>query len=86
MTFLRMLALTAAWATFAVVLNAAEPVILTVAKADERYVRHSEGSVAELKDGRLLMAWIELSHRPEVGDHRAGVAIRPIASPAARRP
>lgn len=40
---------------------AAEPVIVTVAKADDTHVRHSEGSAVELKDGRLLLAWIEFT-------------------------
>src|SRR5947208_14311623 len=41
--------------------NAAGPVIVTVAKADDKYVRHSEGTAVELKDGRLLLAWIEFT-------------------------
>lgn len=40
---------------------AAEPVIVTVAKADDKHVRHSEGSAVELKDGQLLLAWIEFT-------------------------
>lgn len=41
--------------------RAAEPVIVTVAKADDTFVRHSEGTTVELKDGRLLLAWIEFT-------------------------
>jgi len=41
--------------------TAVEPVIVTVAKADDKYVRHSEGTAVELKDGRLLLAWIEFT-------------------------
>src|SRR5262245_52442323 len=37
---------------------AAVPVIVSVARADGNYVCHSEGSAVELKDGRLLLAWI----------------------------
>lgn len=40
---------------------AAQPVTLTVAKADAKYVRHSEGSAVELKDGRLLLVWTEFT-------------------------
>src|SRR5262245_44729997 len=39
----------------------AEPVILTVAKSDDVHVRNSEGSAVELKDGKLLLAWIEFT-------------------------
>ncbi len=39
----------------------AGPEIITIAKADAQYVRHSEATVVELKDGRLLLAWIEFS-------------------------
>ena len=31
--------------------------VYTVRKADETYARHSEASIIELKDGRLLMVW-----------------------------
>src|SRR5262245_38337356 len=41
--------------------KAAQPVIVTVAKADDKHVRHSEGSAVELTDGRLLLAWIEFT-------------------------
>ncbi len=41
--------------------RAGEPLIVTVAKADGKYVRHSEGTAVELKDGRLLLAWIEFT-------------------------
>lgn len=33
--------------------------ILTVAQADAKFVRHSEGSAIELKDGSLLLCWQE---------------------------
>lgn len=56
----RSLALTGACALFCLP-AAAEPVIVTVAKADDKYVRHSEGSAVELKGGRLLLAWIEFT-------------------------
>jgi len=36
--------------------------ILTVAQADDRLVRHSEGSAIELKDGSLLLCWQEFRH------------------------
>lgn len=41
--------------------SSAEPLLLTVAKADDKHVRHSEGTAVELKDGRLLLAWIEFT-------------------------
>lgn len=39
---------------------AAEPVIVTVGKADDKSVRYSEGSAVELKDGRLLLVYQEM--------------------------
>ena len=39
--------------------RSAEPIIVTIAKADDTLVRHSEGSAVELKDGRLLLVWQE---------------------------
>src|SRR5262245_27197044 len=41
--------------------TAAEPLISTIAKADDKFVRHSEGSAVELKDRRLMLAWIEFT-------------------------
>src|SRR5436309_15585516 len=61
MNLFRTLALVAAITAVCRPALAGEPVIVTVAKADEKYVRHSEGSAAELKDGRLLLAWIEFT-------------------------
>src|SRR5687767_8843612 len=40
---------------------AADPVIVTVAKSDDKYVRNSEGTAVALKDGRLMLAWIEFT-------------------------
>jgi sialidase-1 len=43
---------------------AAEPIIFTIAPADETRVRQSEGTAVELADGRLLLAWIEFVQGP----------------------
>lgn len=40
--------------------RAAEPVIVTVARGDDKVVRHSEGSAIELKDGRVLLVYQEM--------------------------
>src|SRR6476469_9421573 len=61
MNLFRVLALVAATTAVCRPALASEPVIVTVAKADEKYVRHSEGTAVELKDGRLLLAWIEFT-------------------------
>ena len=61
MNLFRTLALVAAITAVCRPALAGEPVIVTVAKADEKYVRHSEGTAVELKDGRLLLAWIEFT-------------------------
>jgi hypothetical protein len=42
-------------------LASAPTLSVTVAKADDKYVRHSEGSAVELKDGRLLLVWTEFT-------------------------
>jgi hypothetical protein len=57
----RTLALAGVVAVFGLRALAAEPVIVTVAKADDRHVRNSEGTAVELKNGRLLLAWIEFT-------------------------
>jgi sialidase-1 len=39
--------------------TAAAPEIVTIAKADAKHVRQSEGTVLELKDGSLFLVWAE---------------------------
>ncbi len=53
------LALAGIIAVFCPPARADEPVIVTIAKADDMHVRHSEGSAIELKDGGLLLVWQE---------------------------
>ena len=56
------LALSAALFTLlALPASAADPEILTIAKSDDTHVRNSEGTVVELKDGRLFLMWIEFT-------------------------
>ena len=43
----------------------AEPETFTFATADEKYVRHSEGSTVELNDGRILIVWQEFRKGPK---------------------
>src|SRR5262245_44046751 len=57
----RTLALVGAVTVFCLKAAAAEPVIVTVAKADDKYVRNSEGTAVGLKDSRLLLALIEFT-------------------------
>lgn len=61
MNLSRTLALAWAVTVFCLKAAAAEPVIVTVAKADDKHVRNSEGTAVGLKDGRLLLAWIEFT-------------------------
>jgi hypothetical protein len=61
MNWPRTLALAGAVTAFCLKAAAAEPVIITVAKADDTHVRNSEGTAVGLKDGRLLLAWIEFT-------------------------
>lgn len=57
----RTLVLVGAITLFCLQAKAADPVIVTVAKADDKHVRNSEGTAVELRDGRLLLAWIEFT-------------------------
>lgn len=45
--------------------QAKEPERFVFAKADDKLVRHSEGSAVELKDGRLLLIWQEFRKGPK---------------------
>ncbi len=45
--------------------QAKEPERFLFAKADDKLVRHSEGSAVELKDGRLLLIWQEFRKGPK---------------------
>ena len=58
---MRRLTALAAISLFCLRASAAGPVIVTVAKADDKHVRNSEGTAVGLKDGRLLLAWIEFT-------------------------
>src|SRR3954452_14127440 len=61
MNFSRTFVIAGIAALFCLPAQAADPVIVTVAKADDTHVRHSEGSAVELKDGRLLLVWTEFT-------------------------
>src|SRR4051812_32804395 len=61
MNFSRTFVIAGIAALFCLPAQAADPVIVTVAKADDTHVRHSEGSAVEMKDGRLLLAWTEFT-------------------------
>ena len=37
----------------------AEMDIITVVEANERYPRHDSATIVELRDGRLMLAWME---------------------------
>src|SRR5262245_19132905 len=60
-------------------LSAAAPIIVTVAKANDTYVRHSEGAAIELGDGRLLLIWQEFKKGPGDSDFFPG---RLVAKPS----
>ena len=49
-----------------------KPEVVTVAKADDTHVRYSEGSMVELKDGRLLLIYQEFKKGPGDSDFFPG--------------